>query len=90
MQQRLDPDAEQSFAWADDYSPTASVAATFQILPGTSFVANGASAARDAALTTVSAEVKWRNGFSLAGPFEGEFSNVRRSHAGKGVARCQW
>ena len=27
---------------------------------------------------------------SLAGTFEGEFSDVTRSYAGKGVARYQW
>ena len=77
-------------AWTHDFNPNASVAATFQTLPGASFVTNGAAAARDAALTTASAEVKWRNGFSLAGTFEGEFSNVTRSYAGKGVARYSW
>jgi len=46
--------------------------------------------ARDAVLATASTEVKWRNGISLAGTFEGEFSNVTRSYAGKGVARYQW
>jgi hypothetical protein len=56
----------------------------FGTLPGASFIVN--NAAHDAALTTASAEVKWRNGFSLAATFEGEFSNVTASYAGKGVA----
>jgi hypothetical protein len=30
------------------------------------------------------------NGFSLAVTFEGEFSGVTRSYAGKGVARYAW
>jgi len=77
-------------AWAHDYNPSSSVGATFQTLPGASFVTNGAAAARDAALTTASAEVKWRNGFSLAATFEGEFSSVTTSYAGKGVARYIW
>jgi hypothetical protein len=34
--------------------------------------------------------MKWLNGISLAATFEGEFSNVTRSYAGKGVARYQW
>ena len=38
----------------------------------------------DKAMTTASAEVKWRNGFSLAGTFEGEFSGNSSSYAGKG------
>ena len=41
-------------------------------------------------LTTASAEVKWRSGFSLAATFEGEFSSVTKSYAGKGVARYAW
>ncbi|MBR1221280.1 autotransporter outer membrane beta-barrel domain-containing protein, partial [Bradyrhizobium sp. U87765 SZCCT0131] len=78
------------FAWAHDYDPDRSVAATFQALPGASFVVNGAAQARDAALTTASAEMKWRNGWSAAATFEGEFSNVSRSYGGRGVVRYSW
>jgi uncharacterized protein with beta-barrel porin domain len=78
------------FAWAHDYNPDRSVGATFQALPGASFVVGGAAQASDAALTTASIERKWSNGFSLAGTFEGEFSNVTRSYAGKGVVRYAW
>ena len=77
-------------AWSHDYNPDRSVAATFQALPGASFVVGGAAQARDAALTTFAVEQKWANGFSLAGTFEGEFSNVTRSYAGKAVARYTW
>src|SRR3954449_7122274 len=71
-------------AWAHDFNPDRSVAATFQALPGASFVVNGAAQARDSALVTTAAELKWLNGFSLAATFEGAFSNVTRSYAGKG------
>jgi uncharacterized protein with beta-barrel porin domain len=64
------------FAWAHDFNTDRAASATFQALPGASFVVNGATPARDAALTTASAEMKWLNGFSLAATFEGEFSNV--------------
>jgi autotransporter-associated beta strand protein len=77
-------------AWAHDYNLDRSVAATFQTLPGSSFVVNGAAPAHDSALTTATAEVKWLDGFSLAATFEGEFSNVTKSYAGKGVARYTW
>ena len=77
-------------AWAYDFNPDRSIAATFQTLPGASFVVNGAAQARDAALTTASAEMKWLNGWSTAATFEGEFSNVTRSYAGKGVVRYAW
>jgi uncharacterized protein with beta-barrel porin domain len=77
-------------AWAHDYNPDRSIAATFQALPGASFTVNGAAQAADSALTTASIERKWINGFSLAATFEGEFSDVTRSYAGKGVVRYQW
>ena len=50
----------------------------------------GAAQASDSALTTASIERKWINGWSAAATFEGEFSNVTRSYAGKGVVRYQW
>jgi len=78
------------FAWAHDYDVDRSIGTTFQSLPGSSFVVNGAAPAHDSALTTASAEIKWRSGFSLAATFEGEFSNVTNSYAGKGVARYTW
>lgn len=77
-------------AWAHEFDVDRSIAATFQALPGASFVVNGARPARDAALTTVSAELNWLNGFSVAAAFEGEFSDVTRSYAGKGVLRYSW
>ncbi len=77
-------------AWAHDFNIDRIVGATFQTLPGASFVVNGAAQAHDAALVTASAEKRWLNGFSLAATFEGEFSNVTRSYAGKGVVRYSW
>jgi uncharacterized protein with beta-barrel porin domain len=78
------------FAWAHDYDPDRSIAATFQTLPGASFVVNGAAQAADSALTTASVEMRWKNGWSAAVTFEGEFSNVTNSYAGKGVVRYAW
>jgi uncharacterized protein with beta-barrel porin domain len=78
------------FAWAHDYDPNRAVGATFQSLPGASFVVNGAAMASDSALTTASAEMKWRNGWSTAATFEGEFSNVTSSYGGKAVVRYAW
>jgi T5SS/PEP-CTERM-associated repeat protein/autotransporter-associated beta strand protein len=77
-------------AWAHDFNADRSIGATFQTLPGASFVVNGARQAADAALVTGSAEMKWINGWSTAATFEGEFSNVTRSYAGKGVVRYAW
>ena len=76
--------------WAHDYNPDRSIAAAFQTLPGASFVVNGAAQTPDSALTTASAEIRWMNGWSAAATFEGEFSGVSESYAGKGVARYSW
>jgi autotransporter-associated beta strand protein len=77
-------------AWAHDDDTDRDAVATFQTLPGASFVVDGAAPAHDAALTTASAEMKFISGVSLAATFEGEFSGVTRSYAGKGVARYSW
>jgi hypothetical protein len=34
--------------------------------------------------------VKWRGGVSFGATFEGEFSNVTSSYAGKGIIRYAW
>jgi len=78
------------FAWAHDFNTDRNVTAVFQALPGASFVVGGAAQARESALTTVSAEMKWLNGWSTAATFEGEFSDISRSYAGKGVVRYTW
>jgi uncharacterized protein with beta-barrel porin domain len=77
-------------AWAYDVDPNRSIGATFQTLPGASFVVNGAQQAHNSVLTTASAEMTWINGWSAAATFEGEFSEVTRSYAGKGVVRYAW
>jgi uncharacterized protein with beta-barrel porin domain len=77
-------------AWAHDYDTDRSIGATFQSLPGASFVVNGAAQASDSALVTASVEKKWLTGWSAAATFEGEFSQVTASYAGKGVVRYQW
>ncbi|MGY8637869.1 autotransporter domain-containing protein [Bradyrhizobium sp. 14AA] len=77
-------------AWAHDYNPDRTVGAVFQTLPGSAFVVNGAAQARDSALTTASVQMNWMNGWSASATFEGEFSNVTRSYAGKGLVRYAW
>ncbi|WP_306577304.1 autotransporter domain-containing protein [Bradyrhizobium sp. SRS-191] len=77
-------------AWAHDFNPSRTAAATFQALPGASFVVNGAAGAKDAGLITASAEMGWLNGWSTTLTFDGEFSNVSRSYLGKGMLRYAW
>lgn len=77
-------------AWAHDYNTDRSIGATFQSLPLSTFVVNGARQASDLALVSAAAEWKWISGFSVGATFEGEFSGISRSYAGKGVVRYQW
>ena len=77
-------------AWAHDYDTDRSIGATFQTLPGASFVVNGAAQASNSVLTTASIERKWTNNWSIAATFEGEFSSVTSSFAGKGAVRYNW
>ncbi|WP_244561354.1 autotransporter outer membrane beta-barrel domain-containing protein [Bradyrhizobium canariense] len=77
-------------AWAHDYNPDRTIGAVFQTLPGSAFVVNGAAQAHDSALTTAAVQMSWMNGWSASATFEGEFSNVTRSYAGKGVVRYAW
>ncbi|MGB6077888.1 MAG: autotransporter outer membrane beta-barrel domain-containing protein, partial [Xanthobacteraceae bacterium] len=77
-------------AWAHNFDTARNVAATFQALPGSGFLVNGAAMAPDAALVTAGVEIGWRNGLSLATTFEGEFSNNVTSYTGKGTLRYAW
>jgi uncharacterized protein with beta-barrel porin domain len=77
-------------AWAHNFNTDRSITALFQTLPGATFLVSGAAQAPNTALTTASAEMKWLNGWSAAATFEGEFSDITRSYAGKGVVRYAW
>ncbi|MGB3046219.1 MAG: autotransporter outer membrane beta-barrel domain-containing protein, partial [Xanthobacteraceae bacterium] len=77
-------------AWAHNFDTARNAAATFQALPGSGFLVNGAAMAPDAALVTAGAEIAWRNGFALAASFEGEFSNNVTSYTGKGTLKYAW
>ncbi|WP_170850006.1 MULTISPECIES: autotransporter domain-containing protein [unclassified Beijerinckia] len=77
-------------AWAHNYNPNSSISASFLNLPASGFTVNGAAAARNAALVSAGAEMKWQGGLSIAATFEGEFSGRGNSYAGKGTLRYQW
>jgi uncharacterized protein with beta-barrel porin domain len=77
-------------AWAHDFEPNASAAATFQSLPGASFTVNGATPSPNSALVSAGAQMNWANGFSVLASFEGEFSSNTRSYGGRGTLRYAW
>jgi autotransporter-associated beta strand protein len=77
-------------AWAHDFNTDRNVQATFQSLPGSAFVVNGAAPAADTALTTVAAEMLWRNGWSASATADAQLSDTTHSYSGKGVVRYSW
>jgi uncharacterized protein with beta-barrel porin domain len=77
-------------AWAHDFNTDRNVQATFQSLPGSAFVVNGATPAADTALTTVAAEMLWRNGWSASATADAQLSDTTHSYSGKGVVRYSW
>ena len=79
-----------SLAWVHDEDPNHAATASFQALPASSFSVYGAAQSPDAALTTVSIGRKWASGWSVSAGFEGEFSSLADSYAGRGVIRYAW
>ncbi|SDN04826.1 autotransporter domain-containing protein [Afipia sp. GAS231] len=77
-------------AWAHDWNTDRSAIAIFQTLPGATFAVNGAQPAANAALASLGAEMKWHNGWSTAGYFEGEFSRATTGYAAKGSVKYAW
>ncbi len=73
-------------AWAHDWNADRSATATFQTLPGATFSVNGAQPSADAALASLGAEMKWHNGWTVAGRFDGEFSRTTAGYTGKGTS----
>ena len=77
-------------AWAHDSNTDSSASATFQSLPGATFTTNGATPSPNSALVSLGAEMKWHNGWSIAGLLDGEFSRTTTGYTGKGTVRYAW
>jgi autotransporter-associated beta strand protein len=77
-------------AWAHDWISDPSLAAAFQTLPGASFVVNGATPAKNSALTSAGAELRLANGVVLLAKFDGEFASHASTYAGTGTVRYTW
>jgi outer membrane autotransporter protein len=61
-------------AWGHDWITDPSVMPAFQALPGATFIVQGATPAKNSALTSAGAELRLINGVSLLGKFDGEFA----------------
>ena len=77
-------------AWAHDWNTDRAATATFQALPGATFVVNGAQPSANAALVSLGGDMGWHNGWSVGGSFDGEFSRTTRGYAGKGSVKYAW
>ena len=77
-------------AWAHDWISDPSLMPTFEALPGASFIVNGATPAKNSALASGGAELRFINGVSLLAKFDGEFAAHSQTYAGTGTVRYVW
>jgi hypothetical protein len=77
-------------AWAHDWVDNPALNATFQSLPGSSFVVNGAPVPSDSALVSVGAELHMSTHWSAIAKFDGEFASNSQTYAGTGTLRYKW
>jgi uncharacterized protein with beta-barrel porin domain len=77
-------------AWAHDWVADPSVMPVFEALPGASFIVNGATPAKNSALTSAGAELRLISGLSLLAKFDGEFGAQSQTYAGTGTVRYVW
>jgi uncharacterized protein with beta-barrel porin domain len=77
-------------AWAHDWNTDRSATATFQSLPGATFIVNGAQPSANAALLSLGGEMGWHNGWTVAANFDGEFSRTTQGYAGRGTLKYAW
>jgi T5SS/PEP-CTERM-associated repeat protein/autotransporter-associated beta strand protein len=77
-------------AWAHDWVSDPTLMPLFQSLPGASFIVNGASPAKNSALTSAGAELRLASGVTLLAKFDGEFASHSSTYAGTGTLRYRW
>ena len=79
-----------SLAYLHEFAPERNLNANLISLPGAAFLVNGARPARDAVQTKVGAQLALANGVALFANFDGEFSGVSRTYAGRGGIKVSW
>jgi outer membrane autotransporter protein len=77
-------------AWAHDWVSDPTLMPVFQALPGASFIVNGATPAKNSALTSAGAELRLASGLTLLAKFDGEFASHSSTYAGTGTLRYRW
>jgi Autotransporter beta-domain len=78
-------------AWAHDWVTNPTLDATFQSLPGTSFIVGGAKPPPNSALASTGAELHMDPAWSLLVKFDGEFApGGSNTYAGTATLRYKW
>jgi uncharacterized protein with beta-barrel porin domain len=77
-------------AWAHDWVSNPSLTATFEALPGASFIVNGAGVPSDSALIAAGATLQLNKHLSLEAKFDGQFASTSQIYAGTGTVRYAW
>jgi uncharacterized protein with beta-barrel porin domain len=77
-------------AFAHDTVRNPALGATFEALPGASFIVTGAPIPKNSALTSAGAQLFMTKQWSLLGKFDGEFAKGARSYAGSETLRYAW
>jgi uncharacterized protein with beta-barrel porin domain len=57
---------------------------------GRELIVNGATPAKNSALTSAGAELRLVNGVTLLGKFDGEFASRSSTYSGTGTVRYTW
>lgn len=69
-------------AWVHDFNRDRTITATFQTLPGATFVVNGAPAPADVALASLGARAAFGQGWTASGQFDAEVGSGWNSYGG--------
>jgi outer membrane autotransporter protein len=77
-------------AWAHDFGDSRAATAILQALPGSNFIVNGATPARDGALVTGAVQYGLPSGWSFLAKFDGEFSSTTSIYSGSGMVKRTW
>jgi hypothetical protein len=77
-------------AWAHDWITDPNLIPTFEALPGASFLVQGATPAKNSALTSAGAELRLVNGISVLAKFDGQFATHSQTYGGSGAVRYVW
>lgn len=78
-------------AWAHDWYSDPSLTASFTpVLPGSSFIVNGATPARDSALLSAGAQLSMRNGWAAMAKLDTELAQGSHVYVGTARLRYTW